>query len=348
MKENGVRNIKKDLLTAGITLLILVLVVIGAGFGIDRLIHPGRKTGETDPSKETNGTEKTEVVSESETPRRAILDDEGNYVCKEQVSTYLFLGIDVTGPVKKNEGYINSGQADTQLVLVLDDEAKTRQMLQLNRDSMVEMPVLGVMGEEVGYKKQQLALAHAYGDGMEGSCENNVKTVSRLLGNQKIDGYYALNMDGIGVITEAIGGVEVTLESDYSAVDPEMVKGATMVLSGDRALRYLRSRKDVDDGTNQARMSRQRVFLNALQKKLGTVDSKTALIAFDEVQDYRVTDMGSKSMLTLLEKLKTYEDLGTKTIEGENTVDSEGHFCYNLDEESLTDVIMQLFYKVAE
>lgn len=347
MKENGVRNVKKDLLTAGITVICLGVVCIGGGFLLDRVLHPERDIWKPETKEETKDPIPT-VIAESETPRKAIVDEETEYVYKEHVSTYLFLGVDVTGPVKKNEGYINAGQADTQLVLVFDDEAKTRQMLQLNRDSMVDMPVLGVFGDEVGYKKQQLALAHAYGDGMEGSCENNVKTVSKLLGNQKIDGYFAMNMDGIGVITDAIGGVEVTIESDYSAVDPEMVKGATLLLKGDQALRYVRARKDVDDGTNLARMSRQRIFMSALQKKLKTVDSKTALNAFDEVSDYRVTDMGSKTMLNLLEKIQTYEDLGTKTIEGENSVDSDGCFCYNLYEESLTEVIMQLFYKEAE
>ncbi|MBO4390000.1 MAG: LCP family protein [Lachnospiraceae bacterium] len=346
MSEPAVRNIKKDILVAAVTILALGAGVAVAGVVADRVLH--RNEEPPVPGKTQVSTEDGTKESESETARKAVLDEEEDYVHKENLRTYLFLGVDVDGPVKKNEGYIDAGQADTQLVLVLDDENKTRTLLQLNRDSLVEIPVLGVMGDVVGYEKKQLALAHAYGDGLEKSCENNVNTVSKLLGDEKIDGYFALNMDGIGVLTDTIGGVEVTLESDYSSVDPEMVKGATLNLKGDQALRYLRSRKDVDDGTNLARMTRQRVFLNALEKKLKTVDSKTVLKAYDQVTDYRVTNMGSGTFVNVLEKMQQYENLGTKTIEGENSVDNDGYICYNLDEESLKKVIIDLFYQKAE
>lgn len=68
------------------------------------------------------------------------------YMEKPGLETYLFMGIDVSGPVKGNKSYIGGGQADTQIVFVLDKLNKTWQMLQINRDSMVEVPVLGVTG----------------------------------------------------------------------------------------------------------------------------------------------------------------------------------------------------------
>ena len=111
------------------------------------------------------------------------------YRQRPDLESYLFLGIDVMGPAVGTQSYVAGGQADTQILLVLDNAAKTWQLLQINRDSMVEVPVLSMMGTVAYTIKQQIALAHAYGNGREQSCENNVLAVSMLLDDQPIDGY---------------------------------------------------------------------------------------------------------------------------------------------------------------
>ena len=50
-----------------------------------------------------------------------------SYRQKPDVESYLFLGIDVMGPAVGTESYIAGGQADTQILLVLDNEAQTLQ-----------------------------------------------------------------------------------------------------------------------------------------------------------------------------------------------------------------------------
>ena len=130
-----------------------------------------------------------------------------NYRQRPDLESYLFLGIDVMGPAVGTQSYVAGGQADTQILLVLDIAAKTWQLLQINRDSMVEVPVLSMMGTVAYTIKQQIALAHAYGNGREQSCdlahaygngreqscENNVLAVSMLLDDQPIDGYFSLS-----------------------------------------------------------------------------------------------------------------------------------------------------------
>ena len=63
------------------------------------------------------------------------------------------------GPAVGTQSYVAGGQADTQILLVLDNAAKTWQLLQINRDSMVEVPVLSMMGTVTYTIKQQIALA---------------------------------------------------------------------------------------------------------------------------------------------------------------------------------------------
>ena len=269
------------------------------------------------------------------------------YTSKQRVEAYLLMGIDVTGPVVSSPGNYNGGQADAQFLLVLDNEAQTWQLLRLNRDSMVDVSVLDLRGDVIGYERQQLALAHAYGDGTNNSCQNTVNTVSMLLGGAPINGYAALNMDGIALFNDAIGGVTVTITSDFTAVDPTLVEGETITLNGQQAMEFVRTRMDVDDQTNLARMERQRIYLEAMKPQLLALSEEDIIQVVDAVDDYLVTNIGSQAILNLAEKLKDYQELPELTIDGENTIEEE-HVVYILDEDSLQQVILQLFYQKQE
>ena len=265
------------------------------------------------------------------------------YRQKADVESYLFLGIDIMGPAVGTQSYIAGGQADTQILLVLDNEAQTWQILQINRDSMVEVPVISMMGTVPYTIVQQIALAHSYGNGREQSCENNVKAVSMMLEDQPIDGYFSLNMGGIGILVDLVGGVTLTVTSDFSAIDPSLVEGETITLNGDQAFDYVHARKDVDDQTNTARMGRQRQFLKAFEEKVRDMDPDFAVTAYDALSDYVITDIKSGTAVDIAERLQNYTELPLLTIDGENAV-VDGYWAYYLNEDSLQETILEMFY----
>lgn len=266
------------------------------------------------------------------------------YRQKADVESYLFLGIDIMGPAVGTQSYIAGGQADTQMLLVLDNEAQTWQILQINRDSMVEVPVISMMGTVPYTIVQQIALAHSYGNGREQSCENNVKAVSMMLEDQPINGYFSLNMGGIGILVDLVGGVTLTITSDFSAIDPSLVEGETITLTGDQAFDYVHARKDVDDQTNTARMARQRQFLKAFEEKVKNMDSDFAVTAYDALSDYVITDIKSGTAVDIAERLQSYKEMSMLTIDGESAV-VDGYWAYYLDEDSLQQTILKLFYQ---
>lgn len=265
------------------------------------------------------------------------------YRQRPELETYLFMGIDTMGAAVGVNSYAGGGQADVQIVAVLDNEARTWQALQLNRDSIVRVPVLGVGGDIVAYEDEQLALAHYYGNGREQSCENTVLAVSMLLGDQPIDGYMAVNMDAVGILTDLVGGVTLTVTSDFSAIDPSLMQGETITLTGEQALTYVRSRANIDDETNLARMNRQRQYMTALEEKLMQKDANFVVEAYDALADYMVTDIASGTAAEIGERMQDYTQLEVLTIDGENVVEGE-HWAYHLDEDSLQETILQLFY----
>lgn len=269
------------------------------------------------------------------------------YKQKRKVSSYLFIGVDEQGEATGVDSYIGGGQGDVQMVLVVDDLNRTWQILQLNRDSMVEIPVLGVQGNVVSSAFQQLCLAHSYGNGKEESCENNVNTVSTLLDDQPIDGYFAMNMSAIQTLNNLVGGVTVTITSDFSNVDPTLKEGETITLSDQQAEEYIHTRKDVDDETNIARMSRQRSYMDGLMQKLSSFDEDFSLNAYETLQPYTVTDISNGEFSKIINKLQNYTKKDILTIDGDNRVEDD-HWAYYLDEDSLQRTIIELYYEEKE
>lgn len=281
------------------------------------------------------------------TASRTITIDGKTYRQRGSVESYLFLGIDVEGTAKAVDGYYGGGQADVQMLLILDHENRTWQLLQLNRDTMAEVPIIGIKGDVVGTKYEQIALSHSYGNGMEESCRNSVKTVSNLLWGQKIYGYFSLHMDGVALLNDAVGGVPVKITTDFTAVDKSLPLGETITLDGEQALTFVRSRLGVDDQTNTARMARQKIYLESLSKKIGSLSQEALLSAYDTAGEYIVTDLGSQTLLDLSDCLESYQQLELLTIDGEAVVEDD-HWAYYLDKQSLQDTILKTFYRIEE
>ena len=326
---------RKDVIRAGIAVVLILVLLIGGGLVLRGWENRKFATG----SDESGG----EVVAGSQELKELTYNGD-TYIQRTDLETYLLMGVDKSGEAVSNESYEGGGQADVQMVLVVDDANKTWQVLQINRDTITQVPVLDVFGNVMAYSDMQIALAHYYGDGLARSCENTEDAVSILLNNQQIDGYLALNMDAVGTLTDLVGGVTLTVTSDFSSIDPTLVEGETVTLTGDKALTYVRSRYNVDDETNIARMARQRQFLTALEAKLQQQDAEFAARAYDALSDYMVTDIGSKTVSNVADKMKQYTQLDLLTIDGEN-VEEDGYWAYHLDENSRMQTILQLFYK---
>ena len=126
------------------------------------------------------------------------------YAYKKDILTFLCMGIDKTGEVKASSDLYRGGQADALFLAVLDPEDKKISVIGINRDTMTEIKTYDPNGLYAGKEVAQIALAHAYGEGLEESCENTVEAVSNLFYGLPIHGYCALNMSIISTILSLI------------------------------------------------------------------------------------------------------------------------------------------------
>jgi LCP family protein required for cell wall assembly len=272
------------------------------------------------------------------------------YVQNPNLSTLLLMGID-DYEVEESNTYRNSSQADFLLLAIFDSENKTCTLLQLNRDTMCDVPVLGALGDYIGLTTEQLALAHTYGKGLEDSAENTVNAVSRLLYNVPVDNYLALTMGGITILNDMVGGVTVTIEDDFTGVDDTMVQGETVTLMGEHAENYVRARYSMtDDATNIARLRRQRTYMSALTEALRAsvkADSLFALELYSALADYIVTDCAVDALADYSAQLVDYTLSDIVTPEGE-AVKGETFMEFYVDEDALQQLVIDLFYVPAD
>lgn len=313
-------------------ILILVLVMLYSGLQIleSTVLYHGSNTDAAVDSK-------TVVV------------DGVAYFPRQDITVVLVMGIDRYGPVEASGSYTNTGAADMDMLVIFDETKREINMLYLNRDTMLTMPVLGIGGKEAGTYFGQLALAHTYGSGLEDSCENTRKTISQFLGGVRIDYYVSMNMDAIGILNDAVGGVTVEVTEDFSKVDPTIGMG-TVKLNGQQAVNFVRTRKDVGDQLNLTRIERQKTyiagFLDSLREQYDN-DANFVLSAYEDVEPYLVSDCSVKVLNTLLSKYASYDVGEVVSPAGENVI-GEQYFEFYVDEENLMELVLRLFYAPKE
>ena len=311
-----------------VILLALVIVILYSGLQILE-------------STVLQNTEKPAQVTNTKTISRNGIE----YFPRQDVTVIMVLGIDQMGPVTSSNYHRNNGAADSIMLLVFDENARDCTVLYLNRDTMLNMDVLGVRGEYAGTAYGQLALAHTYGTGLEDSCQNVKNTLMKYIHGLTIDYYVAMNMDAIPILNDAVGGVTVTVVDDFSKVNPTITMGE-LTLRGEQVIDFVRTRKDVGDQKNVTRMERQKEYVNGFLKALAEKehsDVEFIIRLYEQVSPYLVTDC---SVTTLSNMLDRYADFTLKEVvtpEGENLIE-DGHYAFYVDEEKLDELIVRLLY----
>lgn len=323
------RNDKRKLMRGLAVALLAVFLLTGAFLLLElwekrQSIFPEQKTENT--VYEYNGVE---------------------YVKNEDVESFLILGLDKFEDAINNDSYNNDQRADFLMLLVFDNSEKKFTAVHLNRDTMVNMNVLGVAGQKIGTVNKQLALAHTYGNGRDVSCRNTADAVSELLNGVKVNHYLSITMDAVPILNDLLGGVEVTVLDDFSGIDGTLIKGETVTLHGDHALTYVRERYGLEDSSNSTRMVRQRQYMTAVYDKAMLKienDDNFVIEASSKLADYIVSDRSVNQLQEIAKKLSQYKFTEIETLEGESVV-KDGLMEFRPDADSIDKIVFELFYK---
>ena len=265
------------------------------------------------------------------------------YTYNRNLTNILFLGVDYgTGYTDKS---IGGHQADTIILMSVDNKTKKTVFMNIPRDLLTRIKVYDIKGKFAHTTVGPICLAHSYGsDEQEGSLLT-MDSVEYLLYGIPVHNYISMNIDGISRANDLAGGVQVEVLEDFTTVNPSMQKGAVVTLNGVEAMNYVRQRSLPGmNGSNLGRMTRQvqyiRSFINSLKQQTQN-DRFFPVKLFLQMSPYISTDAGIPRLASVLQIVmgQGIAENDIFTVAGTMGVDG-----YLADDEALRMLILDAFY----
>ncbi|HDR8125907.1 LytR family transcriptional regulator [Bacillus thuringiensis] len=241
-------------------------------------------------------------------------------ISKSNPVSILLLGADEQGDDK--------GRSDSLMVITLNPKNNSMKTVSIPRDTYTEIVGKG--------KSDKINHAYAFG-----GVDMSVSTVEKFL-NIPINYYVEVNMNGFKDIVDAVGGVDVNNDLDFTWEGTNFKKG-NIHLTGKEALTYTRMRK-VDPRGDFGRQMRQRQVMQAVIKKGATFSS---LANYGDV--LTAIQKNVKTNLTqdqMFDMQKNYKDCLQNSediqISGDGHIAADGIWYYYVPEAAKQDITNKL------
>lgn len=238
-------------------------------------------------------------------------------------ATVLLVGVDnpdaagIQSAVRNDEWVPGVYRSDAMLLMHVDSDGRDAQVISIPRDSYVPVP---------GYGKTKLNAAFSFGGpGLL------LRTLEDLL-DHRIDHVVAIDMEGLGALTQDFGGVEVELEEPLEVpATGETVPAGKRQLSGESVMRYVQERKNLPRGDFDRVQRHQTVLRGIAAQVLSSGNLANPLRVRDLLNiatQYVVTDEGltpsrMRSLAWESRRLRT-DDIRFLTVPYEGTATISG------------------------
>ncbi|TCW58898.1 LytR family transcriptional attenuator [Bacillus thuringiensis] len=221
-----------------------------------------------------------------------------------------------------------TGRSDSLMLFTLNPKTKSMKITSIPRDSYTEIVGKG--------KKDKINHAYAFG-----GIDMSVKTVENFL-NVPVDHYIEVNMAGFRDIVDAVGGVDVNNDLEFTSRDQHFAKG-NIHLNGETALKYTRMRYE-DPRGDFGRQMRQRQVIQAVIKKGASVSS---LASYGDI--LKAIEKNVKTSLTqdqMFDIQKNYKDCMENSeeiqIPGDGHKAADGIWYYYVPDAAKQDITNKL------
>ncbi|MDG5786690.1 LCP family protein [Evansella sp. AB-P1] len=237
----------------------------------------------------------------------------------------LFLGLD------SRDGDL-TGRTDAMILTTFNPEEGTIKMLNIPRDSRVEIVGRGFM--------DKINHAHAFG-----GVDMTIDTVENLF-DIPVDYFVSLNFDAFMEIIDELGGVTVNVpftftEKDNATYGTIVLEEGEHRLNGQEALAYVRMRKQDPQG-DLGRGERQKEVIEAIIKEAVSLSSITRFgSVMDSVGNNLNTNITFNNMLSMHSYANKLGNIESLKLDGRNYIE-EGIYYYKLEEESVAEITQTL------
>lgn len=207
-----------------------------------------------------------------------------------------------------------NGRTDTTMVITVNPGKHTIKMLGIPQETRVQVARSGTWDK----------ISHAY---QTGGVELSMETVEDLL-DIPIDYYVSINTDGVEDLVDAIGGITVENQLEFT-YDGQHFATGRIRLNGEEALAYMRMRQLEPNG-EEGRQKRQREVIKEVIRTGANIHSLTN---YDKIATTLMNNV--KTNITLSEMIKIKNNY-------QEAVQDIGH----IDMEGTAEKINGIFYEV--
>lgn len=282
-------------------------------------------------------------IKEEQFDYRLIQTDGKEYVFNSNQLAILLLGID-------SSDQSSLGQSDSINLMLLDREDETIKFLSISRDTMCEIRLFDASGNDLGWSKNHLALAYAYGKNPEHGGMLSMDAVSKLLNGIPIVNYIAADVGSIPSFQKLVGTLTFQVPNDsLSYLGIGWDKGVTITLDETNVEKYLRSRDTGAAFSNEARRERQEAYIDAYTMKLKQLlheDFSATVNKLGSVYGSVTTNLSINELDAYAEMILTYS-LDKDSFSSLSGEEKQGvlHDEYHIDEAAKDALVLSLFYK---
>ena len=238
---------------------------------------------------------------------------------------------------------IDGARSDTIMVASYDYENQIVDLISIPRDTYHYVPGHDLQGQN--------KINAVYGfPGDDGGSLGLKTAISELL-DIPIDYYVKIKYNGVKAVVDVLGGIEVDVPFDMKYDDPVAepplhidIKEGVQNLTGEKAMEYLRWRKNNDEQGegDLPRIERQQKFLMLVLKK--SLSYKLPTVA-NTVFEYVKTDMSLDKIIFYATKAIGFEmeNLNRYKIPGD--VSTDGHGFYIHDPQETEEMMIEIYKK---
>lgn len=290
-----------------------------------------------------NSKEEHVVGKEEESDYRLIEKDGKEYVFNSNQIAILLLGID-------SSDQSSLGQSDSIDLMLLDREDETIKFLSISRDTMCDIRMFDASGNDLGWSKNHLALAYAYGKNPESGGMLSMEAVSKLLNGIPIVNFISADISSLAAFQSIVGPLSVTIPNDsLSYLGIGWDKNVTITIDETNVEKYLRSRNTGAAYSNEERRQRQEAYMDAYMVKLKSLlnqNFSATVNKLGSVYDRVTTNLSINELDAYAEMILTYS-LDKDSFSGLEGKEKQGvlHDEYHIDEAAKNALILSMFYK---
>ena len=228
-------------------------------------------------------------------------------------------GIDVSGPITTNS------RSDVNIIMTVNPRTKKILLTTTPRDYYVQIP------EVSGEQRDKLTHAGIYG------VDVSMNTLEQLYG---IDiSYYArVNFTSLITIVDALGGITVESQYNFSSGNYTFVKGMNE-LNGKQALAFARNRKSFAEGDMQRGRNQLEVIKGIFNKAISPAILSSYSEILDEIADCVQTNL-SYDDITGLVKMQLSDGASWQIDTASIYVDYKYDYCYSMSGQKLCVGVM--------